>query len=974
MKNVSMNNFIKFFFLILVSQTIQAKKSNFKVKNANSSFEIYTPTFQAVILYDKNASPLDSIASHLLAEDIYKVTHYKPQVITNFKEASGNVIVIGNINAKLINQFIDKNTISESFSKQWESYLYKTVLNPNKKIHKAFVIAGTNPRGTAYGVFELSKKIGVSPWYWWADVPVAAQKELVLNQDDFQSKAPSVKYRGIFLNDEDWGLQPWAAKNFEPETKDIGPKTYAKIFELLLRLKANSIWPAMHPSTKAFFHYSANAKMATLYNIVLGTSHAEPMLRNNVDEWNEKEFGRFNYKTNKANVYKYWESRVKEAKGIDGIYTIGMRGVHDSGMEGVKNNDEAVELLNQVIKDQRNLLQTNINHDVTKIPQVFTVYKEVLDLYKNGLVVPEDITLVWTDDNYGYIRSLSNTEEQKRSGGSGVYYHISYWGRPHDYLWLDSTNPFLIWEEMMKAYNLKNNTIWIVNVGDIKPAEYNTQLFLDIAYDATQFQQSESVTEHQKQFFGEIFGEKYAESISKIKTDYYQLAFERRPEFMGWSQTEPTTGISNTAYNSLSYGDEIQQRINAYENIVQQVQSIEMQLPENLKSTYTQLVAYPVKASANMNKKFLYRDKALVYAGQGRKSALKYKEMAQEAYNNIVNLTENYNQLSNGKWKGFMNMKPRKLPVFDMPEINLTVVPSKETLGISVEDTLKVNGNEKLPTFYVHDSASHFIDVFFPETQNASLKWKFKTLPIWMQVSSSSGHFFPDDSVLLEERIQLSVDWNKWEKAGKPASDYLVIQGDQGFEKKIQLNISNSYKDVPQQSIVEKNGLAVVYAESFVNNKVVGDLKWEALKGFGHSKSAMQATPLNSLPVTDYEKAAVLEYEIFAETITNNAELNLVAIPTHPLDVDGKVRIAVQWNDEPVKIVDFKTEGRSKTWKENVLTNKAINKIKVAIRTAGKQKLKIYWVDPGVVLDYIVLQTKKETMPYHLEAETKIKN
>lgn len=953
--------------LLFFSQTVFSKTESLP------TFEIYSKKHQAVILYDKDGSPLDSITAHLLAEDIYKVTHYKPKVISNSKDAEGNVIVIGSITSKLMNPFIHKNSITENFSNQWESYLYKTILNPNKKINKVFVIAGTNPRGTAYGVFELSKKIGVSPWYWWADVPVKEQKELVLNQNDFQSKEPSVKYRGIFLNDEDWGLQPWAAKTFEPETKDIGPKTYAKIFELLLRLKANTIWPAMHESTKAFFHYPGNAKMATLYNIVLGTSHAEPMLRNNVDEWNEKEFGRFNYKTNSDKVFKYWENRVKEAKKIDGIYTIGMRGVHDSGMEGVKNNDEAVELLNKVIKDQRNLLQTNINPDVTKIPQVFTVYKEVLDLYKNGLVVPEDITLVWTDDNYGYIRSLSNAEEQKRFGGSGVYYHVSYWGRPHDYLWLDTTNPFLLREEMMKAYNLKNNRIWILNVGDIKPAEYNTQLFLDMAYDATPFQQSESIIAHQQQFYGEIFGNQYAESIANIQTDYYQLAFERKPEFMGWSQTEPTTGIFNTAYNAMGQGDEIKKRLDAYESIVQKTETIEEQLSENLKSAYTQLIGYPVKASANMNKKFLYRDKAMVYATQGRKSALKYKEMANEAYNNIVSLTENYNQLSNGKWKGFMNMKPRKLPVFDNPEINLTVVPSKETLGVSVEDTLKVNGIDKLPTFYVNDSESHFIDVYFPETQNASLKWKFKTLPNWIKVSSSAGHFFPDDSLLLEERILLSVDWSKWEKVGKPASDYLVIQGD-GFEKKILVNVSDSYKNVPQQSIVEKNGMAVLYAKSFVNNKEAGNLKWETLKGLGHSKTTMQALPLSSSPILDYGKTAAIEFDIYTETITDNAELALVAIPTHPLDVDGKVRIAVQWNDEPTKILDFKTEGRSKTWKENVLTNKAIKQIIVPIKQKGKQTLKIYMVDPGVLLDYIVLKTNKVALPYQLGAETRMGN
>lgn len=967
-----MRYFVLIFSLILVMQSSQASNPKMRTTTEKLPFEIVANTSQAVILYDKKASPLDSIAAYLLANDIYKVTQYQPKVLTDIKQAEGNVIVIGNIDAALMQAFINKKTIPTDFFQQWESYVYRTVLNPNKKIKKAFVIAGTNSRGTAYGVFDLSKKIGVSPWYWWADVPVTTQKELVLSQEDFQSKAPSVKFRGIFLNDEDWGLQPWAAKNFETETNDIGPKTYAKIFELLLRLKANTIWPAMHESTKAFFHYPGNAKVAALYDIVLGTSHAEPMLRNNVDEWDKKTMGAFSYKTNKDNVFKYWENRVKEAKNIDGFYTIGMRGVHDSGMEGVKNNDEAVTLLNEVIKDQRGLLKKYINPDVTKVPQVFTVYKEVLDLYKNGLVVPDDITLVWTDDNYGYIRSLSNPQEQKRSGGAGVYYHVSYWGRPHDYLWLDTTNPFLIREEMMKAYNLNNKNIWILNVGDIKPAEYNTQLFMDMAFDADKFQETTAIKAHQKQFYTAIFGEKYADKIVDIQSDYYQLAFERRPEFMGWSQTEPTTPIFNTTYNPLGNGDEIQQRINAYEKIEKEVVDLDKQMPENFKSTFTQLIGYPVQASANMNYKFLYRDKALAYAQQGRKSAYSYKDKANKAYQNIVNLTEKYNQLSNGKWKGFMDMEPRRLPVFKNPEIKLTVAPSKEAIGVSVEDTLTTKeGILKLPRFYVNDAASHFVDVYLQEANTTSLKWKFKALPNWIQASPSSGIFFPDDNVLLEQRIQLSIDWKNWEKAGKPTTDYIVIQT-ADMEKKVQITVSDSYSNLPENSVVEKNGWAVIYANNFVNNTPSGKLKWVPQIGFGHSKNVLEAQPLNSTTPIDMDKAPVLEYELFTETITNAAELSIFAIPTHPLTTDGEVRIAVQWNDEPVKIVNFKTEGRSKTWKENVLANKAIKQLKVPLKQEGKQKLKIYMVDPGVQLDYMVLQTTKGNLPYKLANETKI--
>ena len=962
-----MKNFFSLFSLILLNQVVLAQTPT--SNNNVVTFEIYSANTHSFILYDKKEPALDSICAYLLAEDIFRVTNFKPQVITDIKKAKGNVIVIAGVNSKLAERFLVRKEVRTGFENQWESYLFKTILNPNKKIKKAFIIAGTNPRGTAYGVFAISKKIGISPWYWWADVPVSKNKELVLNQQDYYSESPSVDYRGIFINDEDWGLQPWAAKTFEPETADIGPKTYAKVFELLLRLNANTIWPAMHPSTKAFFHYPNNAKMASLYNIVIGTSHAEPMLRNNVDEWNEKISGRFNYKTNKSKVYEYWESRVKEAKNIDAVFSIGMRGVHDSGMEGVKSNDEAVTVLNDVITDQRDLLTKYVNKNATKVPQALTVYKEVLDLYKNGLNVPEDITLVWTDDNYGYIRALSNPEEQKRAGGGGVYYHASYWGRPHDYLWLSTTSPYFIREEMMKAYNLNNRKIWILNVGDIKPAEYTMQLFLDMAYGAGKFQNSDYIATHQRLFYNDIFGEKYATDISKIKENYYQLAFERKPEYMGWSQTEPVTPVFKTQYNALANGDEIQQRINAYENIEQLVTNIDKQLPEELKSSFMQLVSYPVAASAEMNKKFLYRDKALTYAKQGRISAGKYSELAHQAYKNIETLTKNYNQLSNGKWEGIMNMKPRELPVFNDPAIELEFAESVEPVDIAVEDTLKaLNGEPYLPTFYVGDNASYFIDIYLKKASNT--EWKCSQLPSWIKLSHSSGNL--DISESLEQRIYASIDWEAWKKAKEPSSGIFKILLN-GQEKNIRINISNHYQSVPQNSFVEKNGVVVMYANHYSKNTPSENSKWEVLNGLGHSGFAMQSTPLSSPSISSQKNAPVLEYELFTETITDSAELSIAALPTHPLTTDGEVRIAVQWNTEAIQVINFKTEGRTDTWKNNVLTNKAIGKIKVPLTAKGKQSLKVYWVDAGVVLDYVVLNTKGKALAYKLSDETKTK-
>ncbi len=603
-----------------------------------AGFEINEKT---ILVYDKNGSELDSISAHLLSEDIERVIGKRPKVATSFPSDSQNVILIGKIDSGLFGDFLDQEVKEfENLKGEWERFALKVQpIKGQENPGQCLVIAGSDDRGTAYGVFEISERIGVSPWYWWADVPVENKEKVTLSNLPYISESPSVKYRGIFLNDEDWGLQPWAEKTFEPGTGDIGPKTYAKIFELLLRLKANYIWPAMHPSTKAFFHYPGNPEMAKAYQIVVGTSHAEPMLRNNVDEWDHHEMGNFNYQTNKDQVYSYWKERVKESKGLNAIYTVGMRGIHDSGMEGVESYDQAAEILENVIADQRGLIGEYISKDVEEIPQAFTAYKEVLDIYDSGLDLPEDITMIWPDDNYGYIRRLSNAEERKREGGAGVYYHGSYWGRPHDYLWLSTTHPALIREEMMKAYELDCREVWVLNVGDIKPLEYNIDLFMDMAYQAEPFKDPSYSRNHLTDWYQSIFGNAGKE-LGEIMWAYYDLAYERRPEFMGWSQTEPTTPVYPTGYAHESWGDEAQKRLDAYQNLESRVEEIKSSLPSHEFPAFYQLSYYPVKSASLMNQKFLYKDKAIKYTGENRLSAMDYKAKSEEAYDEIVKETE----------------------------------------------------------------------------------------------------------------------------------------------------------------------------------------------------------------------------------------------------------------------------------------------------------------------------------------------
>ena len=299
------------------------------------------------------------------------------------------------------------------------------------------VIVGSNGRGTAYGILELSRKAGVSPWIDWGDVTPLRKNYLALDDKFEILQRPSVDYRGVFINDEDWSSRVWDKQLVDRHSKTgvIGPRYYHRLFQLLLRLRANTLWPAMHEGTKGFFQVKGNREVADSFDIVVGSSHCEPLLRNNVAEWDSKTMGHYNWVTNRKQVEQYWRERVQETAHMDALYTLGMRGIHDGAMEGVGSGAAQVSALQSVIDEQRKILRQTVNHDLKKVPQVFIPYKEVLHAYESGLKVPDDVTLMWCDDNYGYLTRLPDAAEQRRSGGGGVYYHLSYWGRPHDYLW-----------------------------------------------------------------------------------------------------------------------------------------------------------------------------------------------------------------------------------------------------------------------------------------------------------------------------------------------------------------------------------------------------------------------------------------------------------------------------------------------------------------------------------------------------------
>jgi len=635
----------------------------------------------------RNADPVVGVAVDMLRADLEEVTDLSPR-----RAAPGSATV------RIIQYDRDKanlrrlgvpSDVADSLGFVKEAF-YIGTHGPQ------VIVVGSDGRGTAYGALELSRLAGVSPWIWWGDSRPEKRSSLELPEGFSTFRHPSVEYRGFFLNDEDWSFRPWSTMTFSPQDnpETISADSYRELFRLLLRLRANTIWPGMHNHTTAFFKVPGAKEAADSCGIFIGTSHCEPLLRNNVDEWSVEERGRYNYITNSQAVKDYWTERLMETRGLDALYTIGMRGIHDGSMEGVKTLEEKTVALQRVIDDQRELLRRYIDRDPSRVPQMFMPYKEVLEIMENGLRVPEDVTIVWCDDNYGYMTRLSDAEQQKRSGGAGVYYHLSYAGRPHDCLWLSTTQPGLIYNEMRQAYDHNVRKLWVVNVHDPKVAAYELEFFLDMAWDVESIG-PRSINAHLVSWLEREYGSAVAQRLSKVMPEYYRLAAMRRPEFMGWSQVELAdkerypgglSQVSDTEFSFSEFGDEAQRYVDALRSLVTEVREAAELVPERSRDAYFAGVIYPVEATSAMAEKMLYAQKSrrravTSYApGVWRTDTVMLAAAArsQNAYQRIRSLTRYYNEeLAGGRWRGIMSDRPRDLYVFRAPLLPLALTDAE---------------------------------------------------------------------------------------------------------------------------------------------------------------------------------------------------------------------------------------------------------------------------------------------------------
>ena len=680
------------FLTVLLAACSSSVTNNLTVSSEPSEgyFHLSDPTIG--IEYDAADGKTVKRVAELFAGDIRRVTG--KSVPVSDKSSQGKTsIILGTLEGNaLIKELVKCGKLDVStIEGGWEQFVISQVKNPREGVDEALVIAGTDRRAVAYGAFTISELMGVSPFYWWTDVPVKKQAEVYVKAD-YASQAPSIRYRGIFLNDEDWGLKPWASNTYEPEVNDIGPKTYAQVCELILRLKGNMVAPAMHTCTGAFYSHADNKVVADEYGILITTSHCEPLLFNNasLQEWDKSVDGKWDYSKNKARILSKLDARVKEAAQYENIYTLAMRGLHDEGMRGNLTEDQKVQMLATAIADQRDILQKYIDIPIEEVPQIFVPYKEALDLYEKGLQVPDEVTLVWVDDNYGYMKRVSNPEEQKRRGGSGVYYHTSYLGTPHDYLWLNTTPPVLMYTELKKAYDTGADRYWLLNVGDIKPMELAVKTFFDMAWDFPAYD-IVNINHHQAQYMASLFGQQYVDEFQTLLDEYYRLAWSRKPEYMGWERewdAIPAREVTGPTDFSFDHYNDARQRLADYQHISDEVVRICQDLPEEWQPAVFEMFAYPVMAANQMNRKFLLAQLNKEEMEKGNTAGANWAALqAKSAHDSIQALNRFYNTMLNGKWMDMMEVPPGFCARYqEMPQVMIADGVKDEPVDIAPQE------------------------------------------------------------------------------------------------------------------------------------------------------------------------------------------------------------------------------------------------------------------------------------------------
>ena len=931
------------------------------------AFTLASPRQTAAILYDASDAAVVKRAAELFAADVEAVTGRRPQV-TSATGETGPAVIVGTVGGSaLIRRLSEAGKIDTApLEGAWERYLIQTVANPLPGIRKALVIAGSDRRGAAYGLFTLSELIGVSPWYWWADVPVKKHAALHVDAPPTYSQTPSVRYRGIFLNDEDWGLTPWASQTFEPERGNIGPRTYAKVCELLLRLKANYLAPAMHPVSTSFNQIPEHKLVADTFAIVMGSTHCEPLLLNTASEWDTKTMGPWNYDKNKEGINRVLTQRVRENSPYENVYTLALRGLHDGAMSTTLPMHEKVRMLQQALLDQRRILAENIDRPVETVPQAFTPYKEVLEIYSNGLELPDDITIVWPDDNYGYMKRLSGVREQRRTGRSGVYYHVSYLGVPHSYLWFSTTPPSLMYEELRKAYDTTADRLWLVNCGDLKGSEMQVSLFLDMAWDIGRFT-ADNVVSYPARWLAGIFGEAYYDRLEAMTREHLRLAFPRKPEYMGWGYhwnrfDHNCEQLTDTDFSFTNY-DEAQRRLEAYRQLGARAEALLHEIGDEARPAFYQLVYYPLRGAELMNRMTLGGQRNRWYARQGRAATNAVRDEVQRCYDSLQVITRGYNSLLGGKWNHMMSMRQNYDGVsayFNLPHLATHDAAGAPRLALQVagEDVTGARAFHALPAFDNYLRRTYPVEIY--NRGGGTLAWTAHASEPWVVLSKSAG------KTADEERITVGIDWEKAPSGNAVPAQIVFRAGEQSEKVLVSLFNPTAPSRAELRGIyVENNGCVSLPAAGCHRVRENDRIKITAVEDLGIEGPALQlGDPTAPLQIFRSRDVPCAEYDFYAFD-AGSVDVYTYVLPTFPLHADRDFRIgentntdtkySVQIDDGALATPSSSHVEYSQVWFESVLRNCAVNKSTLHIDKPGRHTLRIRVGDPGIVLQKIVL-------------------
>ncbi|GAB1819529.1 glycosyl hydrolase 115 family protein [Herbidospora sp. RD11066] len=910
-----------------------------------------------------------------LQTDVQKVTGVKPSISTA-APSKGEVVIVGTLGrSPLIDGLVARGKLDVSGIRgKWETTIEQVVKDPLPGVRSAFVIAGSDQRGTIFGVYDVSKEIGVSPWYWWDDVPVQKKNSLYVEPGRHTQGTPAVKFRGFFINDENPALGTWGPEHFGPGLAPNHPggfnrHLYSRVFETMLRLKANYLWPAVWG--RAFAEDDpANHATATAYGVIMGTSHEAPMMRG-IEEWNRHAVagtsdpyggnGDWSFRRNRNAVTEYWRDGIQRMKteNFEGVVTLGMRGNGDVSLP----DGDGIDLMTDIVNTQREILASE---SMTHVPQVWTLYKEVQRYWDRGMRVPDDVTVVFTDDNWGNMRKLPDQSMPPRAGGYGLYYHYDYVGGGRNYKWVDTNQLPNVWEQLNLSYTYGVDRLWVVNVGDLKNEELPTQFFLDYAWNPSKWP-LEKLPEWERQFAAQNFGTAKAEEIADVLHDYADLQSRRKPELLNrLISVDPSKDLS-TDSTAVVYDDQASpysltnyreaERVTAeWAALSARAVAIERKLPREAHDAYFQLVLYQTKATANLYALRLAQFTNIRYAAQGRAATNDLADVAEARFADDQAMNAHYNnELAGGKWKNWQ-LQPKigygdiarygpnapwqqpelnnvALPDAIYPALKRITVPAVAEMGVDTESLAEFSPYQSQPEQY--------IEVY----NKGSVPFNYEIRPSvpWLRADNSKGRL--DKQV----RSTLKVDWSRAPRGTTEVP--ITVTGPGGSSVVVKAVVKNPSGQV--KGFVEANGY--VSLDATRTTRTVGS--WKNITDIG-----LTPWPPTTPRQTPGGNSPRLEYKIHLTTTGPVKVWAYLSPRNNVLPGDG-LKYAVSIDDAAPQMVDIIAATGSddtrmnKQWERNTSDNVNRTATTHTITTPGTHTLKFWMVDPTVIVQKIVVDT-----------------